>query len=81
MAMTQQINEGVKLYGQLYAPERAPGTHWIGGWVGPTAGLDAEAKKIFFAPAGNRIPVSNIAYYYLLTNIIFPTYQKILFSP
>jgi hypothetical protein len=21
--------------------ERAPGTHWIGGWVGPRAGLDA----------------------------------------
>jgi hypothetical protein len=20
--------------------ERAPGTHWIGGWVGPTASLD-----------------------------------------
>jgi hypothetical protein len=20
--------------------ERAPGTHWIGGWVGPRAGLD-----------------------------------------
>jgi hypothetical protein len=22
--------------------ERAPGTHWIGGWVGPRAGLDVE---------------------------------------
>jgi hypothetical protein len=21
--------------------ERAPGTHWIGGWVGPRAGLNA----------------------------------------
>jgi len=20
--------------------EKAPGTHWIGGWVGPRAGLD-----------------------------------------
>jgi hypothetical protein len=25
--------------------ERAPGTHWIGGWVGPTAGLD-DVEKI-----------------------------------
>jgi len=23
------------------AKERAPGTHWIGGWVGPRAVLDA----------------------------------------
>jgi hypothetical protein len=22
----------------------APGTHWIGGWVGPRAGLDAVEK-------------------------------------
>jgi hypothetical protein len=24
----------------LYPRERAPGTHWIGGWVGPRASLD-----------------------------------------
>jgi hypothetical protein len=24
--------------------ERAPGTHWIGGWVGPRAGLDDMEK-------------------------------------
>jgi hypothetical protein len=35
--------------GQLHAPdalppgERATGTHWIGGWVGPRNDLDAEA--------------------------------------
>jgi hypothetical protein len=29
-----------------FAPgERTPGTHWIGGWVGPRAGLDAEARR------------------------------------
>jgi hypothetical protein len=27
--------------------ERATGTHWIGGWVGPTAGVDVEKRKIF----------------------------------
>jgi hypothetical protein len=25
--------------------ERAPGTHWLGGWVNPRAGLDAMEKK------------------------------------
>jgi hypothetical protein len=29
-----------------FAPgERTPGTHCIGGWVGPRAGLDAEARR------------------------------------
>jgi len=25
--------------------ERTRGTHWIGGWVGPRAGLDAVMKR------------------------------------
>jgi hypothetical protein len=31
-----------------------PGTHWIGGWVGPRAGLD-NAEKIL-NPTGIRTP-------------------------
>jgi hypothetical protein len=36
--------------GQLHAPvalprERAPGTHCIGGWVDPRAGLDDMEKQ------------------------------------
>jgi hypothetical protein len=27
--------------------ERAPGAHWIGGWVGPRTGLDAVEKRKF----------------------------------
>jgi hypothetical protein len=31
-----------------FAPEeRVPGTHWIGGWVGPRAGLDDAEKRKF----------------------------------
>jgi hypothetical protein len=34
--------------------ERAPGTHWIGGWVGPRAGLE-DVEKIL-DPTGTRTP-------------------------
>jgi hypothetical protein len=29
----------------LYPQERVPATHWIGGWVGSRAGLDAVLKR------------------------------------
>jgi hypothetical protein len=38
--------------GRLTPSERAPGTHWIGGWVGPRADLDAVAKEKFPADRG-----------------------------
>jgi hypothetical protein len=37
--------------------EKAPDTHWLGGWVETRAGLDAEDKKNLSAPAGIRTPV------------------------
>jgi hypothetical protein len=41
----------MEVSGQLHAPaalplgEIAPGTHWIGGWVGPRIGQDAVEKR------------------------------------
>jgi hypothetical protein len=37
----------MEVSGQLHTPTRegAPGTHWIGGWVGPRAGLDMVSKR------------------------------------
>jgi hypothetical protein len=36
--------------------ERNPGTHWIGGWVGPRAGLDAGAiRKILCLCRGSNL--------------------------
>jgi hypothetical protein len=32
--------------------ERTPGTHWIGGWVGPRAGLDYVEKIL--GPTGTQ---------------------------
>jgi hypothetical protein len=42
----------------LYPPgEKAPGTHWIGGSVGPRAGLNSEGHslRIFESSALRRI--------------------------
>jgi hypothetical protein len=37
----------------LYPREKHPGTHWTGGWVGPRAGLDIEARtKILYLCRG-----------------------------
>jgi hypothetical protein len=33
--------------GRFTPTERAPGTHWIGGWVDPRAGLDDVEKRKF----------------------------------
>jgi hypothetical protein len=33
------------LPGRFTHRERTPGTHWIGGWVGPRAGLDTVSKR------------------------------------
>jgi hypothetical protein len=48
----------MEVSGQLHAPaalplgEKAPGTQWIEGWVGPKACLEAVAKRKISAPAG-----------------------------
>jgi hypothetical protein len=44
-----------RVSGQLHPPAallqgRDPGIHWMGGWVGPRAGLDAVVKKKFPSP-------------------------------
>jgi len=51
----------MEMNGQLHAlaalpSGRAPGTHWIGGWVGPRVSLDAVVKRKFPAPARTQNP-------------------------
>jgi hypothetical protein len=59
----------MEVSGQLHAPDallrdKSPGTHWIGGWVGPRAGRDALVKRLIpiTAPDGNWTPVVQPAY-------------------
>jgi hypothetical protein len=49
----------MEVSGQLHAPAallQAPGTHWIGGWVGPRAVLDAVAKRKIPSPRRESNP-------------------------
>jgi hypothetical protein len=39
--------------------ERVSGTHWIGGWVGTTAGLDAVVKRKIPSPCRHSNPRSS----------------------
>jgi hypothetical protein len=46
----------MEVSGQLHAPDalppekEPPGTHWIGDWVGPRAGLDVVSKRKIPSP-------------------------------
>jgi hypothetical protein len=63
----------MEVTGQLHAPAafppgKAPGTHWIGGWVGPRAVLDAAVKRKIPSPRRESNPRTPIYLYkmYLL---------------
>jgi hypothetical protein len=42
--------------GHFTSRERAPGTHWIGGWVGPRAVLDSVVKRKIPSPRRESNP-------------------------
>jgi hypothetical protein len=44
--------------GPFIPREKAPGTHWIGGWVGPGAGLDAVMNGKIPSPCRDSNPRS-----------------------
>jgi hypothetical protein len=51
----------MEVSGELHVPAalrpgKKPGTHWIGGWVGPRAGLDFWRKEKSLAPTGIPTP-------------------------
>jgi hypothetical protein len=44
--------------------ERAPGTHWIGGWVGPRAIQDDVEKRKFLTLLGLKLRLQPVASHY-----------------
>jgi hypothetical protein len=50
-----------------------PGTHWIGGWVGPRAGLDyVEKRKFLTAPGLELQPLARPARSQSLYRLSYP---------
>jgi hypothetical protein len=58
----------MEVSGQLDAPaactprERAPVTHWIGGWVGPRAVLDVVVERKIPSPRRESYPGTSIVH-------------------
>jgi hypothetical protein len=57
----------MEVSGQLHAPAalpsgRAPGTHWIGGWVGSRDILDAVVKRKIPSPCQESNPRISIVH-------------------
>jgi hypothetical protein len=56
-SLTSALDEGERSAsrpGRITPREKGPFTHWIGGWVGPRAGLETVVKKKFPTPAGTQ---------------------------
>jgi hypothetical protein len=59
--------------GRFIPGKRAPGTHWIGGWVGPRAGLDdVENRKFLTLPGLELRPLGRPAGSHSLYRLHYP---------
>jgi hypothetical protein len=48
-----------------------PSTHWIGGWVDPRAGVDAEARRKVLYPCQGSNPVHVVRQYSELPQLVY----------
>jgi hypothetical protein len=68
--------------GRFTLGERAPGTHWIGGWVDPRAGLDnVKNRKFLILPGLELRPLDRPARSQSLYQLRYPgSYSNTLAS-
>jgi hypothetical protein len=50
----------MKAYRPLYPREKAPSTHWVGGWVGYRASMDDIQKRKFLTVPGLELRPSAV---------------------
>jgi hypothetical protein len=63
----------VSRMGRFTPGESAPGTHWIGGWVDPSAGLDdVEKRKLLTLPGLELRSLGRRARYQSLYRLRYP---------
>jgi hypothetical protein len=60
--------------GRFIPRERASGTHWIGGWVGPRAILDAVVKRKIPSPRRESNPRVFMKWYFVNRGATLLTY-------
>jgi len=65
------------LPGRFTPRERDPDTHWIGGWMGPEAGLDAAVKRKFPRPCRDSNLRSELCSDRSRAHVIFLTTQHV----
>jgi hypothetical protein len=59
--------------GRFTPGERAPYTHWIGGWVGPRAGMDdVDDRKFLTLPGLEHRPLGRAARSQSLYRLSYP---------
>jgi hypothetical protein len=67
------LESSASLPGRLTPGERAPGTHWIGGWVDPRAGLDDIKRRKFLTLLGLKLdPSGRLAHSQSLYRLRYP---------
>jgi hypothetical protein len=68
-----EVSGQIHDHGRFTPRERAPNTHWIAGWVGPRAVVDAVVKRKF---PSHRIKIYR---YYVAFNVMLfkPIFTKI----
>jgi hypothetical protein len=57
--------------------ERTPGTHWIGGWMGPRAVWTQGPEEKFSVPVGDRTLIVQPIVRHLLPEMILPMHHKV----
>jgi hypothetical protein len=68
--------------GHFTSGERAPGIHWIGGWVDPRAGLDDVKKRKFSNLTGLKLrPLGNPARSQSIYRLRYPSSPFEFFHP